>query len=187
MKLHKTAIPGCYEIECVPHLDVRGSFVKTFRASVFQNLSLESNFLETFHSTSSEKVLRGMHFQCPPFDGAKLVYCLQGDVLDVALDLRKGSPGFGRSVSFRLSHNRASAAYIPRGVAHGFFVSNGPATLVYNVSAEYESSADTGILWNSFGFEWPCTSPILSPRDHSFSKFSDFDSPFIYSSDEFNS
>jgi dTDP-4-dehydrorhamnose 3,5-epimerase len=184
VKLRKTAIPGCFEIEYVAHLDARGSFVKTFRATAFRDLGLETDFREAFYSTSSEGVLRGMHFQLPPFDGAKLVYCLHGEVLDVALDLRKGSDSFGQSTAFHLSSNRPSAVYIPRGVAHGFLGMQGPATLVYIVSAEYEPNSDTGILWNSFGFEWPTASPVLSVRDRTFSPLADFDSPFTFSPDE---
>jgi hypothetical protein len=88
MKLYPTIIPGCYEVELSPRLDKRGSFVKTFQATAFRELGLETGFLESFYSVSQPNVLRGMHFQLPPSDGAKLVCCLQGEVLDVALDLR---------------------------------------------------------------------------------------------------
>lgn len=179
MKLHPSTIPGCFELEYVQHTDARGSFIKTFRATAFRELGLESALTESFLSTSAEGVLRGMHFQLPPADGAKLVYCTQGEVFDVALDLRVGSPAFGKTHTFVLS-NSSSAAYIPRGVAHGFMVTKGPATLVYSVSSEYDPQLDSGILWNSFGLDWPLTPSLLSARDQSFVAFADFDSPFRF-------
>jgi dTDP-4-dehydrorhamnose 3,5-epimerase len=184
LKLHKSAIPGCFEIEYTAHADTRGSFVKTFHATSFRALGLETDFAEAFYSTSSEGVIRGMHFQLPPADGAKLVYCLQGEVLDLALDLRKGSPSFGQSATFSLTPGRPVAVYIPRGVAHGFLALREPATLVYSISSEYNPEADTGVLWNSFGFDWPVTNPLLSPRDHNFCTLADFDSPFTFSLSE---
>ncbi len=95
MKLQETKIPGCYEIEFLAQEDVRGSFVKTFHTTAFRELGLESDFSESFYSLSNQNVLRGLHFQLPPADGAKLVYCLQGSIMDVALNLRAGSPSYG--------------------------------------------------------------------------------------------
>jgi dTDP-4-dehydrorhamnose 3,5-epimerase len=184
MKLKATAIPGCFEIEYINRSDPRGSFVKTYQSKAFRELGLEASFAESFYSTSGTDVLRGMHFQMPPADGAKLVYCLRGSVLDVALDLRLGSPAFGKYAVFKLKAEDASAAYMPRGVAHGFFTSHGPATLVYNVSSEYDPGLDTGVLWESFGMEWPVSTPVLSPRDRSFPRLCDFASPFRFSPTE---
>lgn len=184
MKLHATSIPGCFEIEAVQRLDARGNFVKTFRATSFRELGLEAGFTESFYSTSQQDVLRGMHFQMPPADGAKLVYCLQGEILDVALDLRVGSPAFGKFATFQLSPNRANSAYIPRGVAHGFLTISGPATLVYNVSSEYDPALDAGILWDSFAMEWPMAAPRLSDRDRSFPTLAAFQSPFRFAPTE---
>jgi dTDP-4-dehydrorhamnose 3,5-epimerase len=184
MKLLTTRIPGCFEIEFVARKDSRGSFVKTFHATAFRELGLDAAFTESFYSTSSSGVVRGMHFQLPPSDGAKLVYCLQGAVLDVALDLRVGSPAFGEAVKFRLSQDLPAAAYIPRGVAHGFLATEGPATLVYAISSEYDPVLDTGVLWNSFGMDWPEASPMLSDRDRSFPPFAEFKSPFRFAPTE---
>lgn len=184
MKLHATIIPGCYEIEFAPRLDTRGSFVKAFQATAFRELGLEAGFAESYYSVSQPNVLRGMHFQLPPCDGAKLVYCLQGAVLDVALDLRVGSPCFARHTTFELSAGRASAAYMPRGVAHGFFTREGPATLVYQVSSEYNPELDSGVLWSSIGLDWPNAKPVCSVRDSNFVSLNDFVSPFRFAPSE---
>ena len=184
MKLHATTIPGCFEIEYLPRYDARGSFVKTYQATAFRELGLEASFTEDFYSTSLQGVLRGMHFQLQPGDGAKLVYSLQGEVFDVALDLRVGSPTYGHTATFTLNPERPTAAYIPRGVAHGFQVTHGPATLIYSVSSEYDPALDTGVLWNSFGVPWPIAQPRLSDRDLHFPTLADFKSPFRYAPTE---
>lgn len=180
MKLHPTIISGCYGVGLSPRLDKRGSFVKTFQASAFRELGLETGFLESFYSVSEPNVLRGMHFQLPPSDGAKLVYCLQGAVLDVALDLRVGSPSFARHTAFELCAETASAAYIPSGVAHGFYTRKGPAVLIYQVSSEYDPALDTGVLWSSLKMDWPSVTPICSARDSNFASLRDFVSPFRF-------
>lgn len=184
MKLIASEIPGCFVIDLQAFHDARGSFVKTFRATSFRELGLESTFTESFYSTSNEGVLRGMHFQLPPVDGAKLVYVLQGAILDVATDLRRGSPAYGKSVSFELEASTATAVYIPRGVAHGFLTTKGPATVVYSVSSEYVPQLDAGVHWDSLGFDWPISAPLLSARDTGFPALRDFDSPFRYSPTE---
>jgi len=184
MKLYPTIIPGCYEVELSPRLDKRGSFVKTFQATAFRELGLETGFLESFYSVSQPNVLRGMHFQLPPSDGAKLVCCLQGEVLDVALDLRVGSPCFAGYATFELSAGRATAVYIPSGVAHGFYTRKGPAMLVYQVSSEYNPALDAGVLWSSLKMDWPSATPICSSRDSNFVSLSDFVSPFRFAPTE---
>lgn len=180
MKLIPNLIPGCFEIEYTTRADDRGRFVKSYQATAFAELGLEASFSESFYSTSSTGVLRGMHFQLPPSDGAKLVCCVQGEVLDVALDLRVGSPAFGKAVTFTLSAERDCATYIPRGVAHGFLTLRGTATLIYHVSSEYDPASDTGILWSSFGVDWPHPNPQLSPRDRQLPPMSKFVSPFRF-------
>jgi dTDP-4-dehydrorhamnose 3,5-epimerase len=180
MKLSKTTIPGCYELEFISREDARGSFVKTFHTTAFRELGLESGFSEGFYSVSHQNVLRGMHFQLPPMDGAKLVYCLQGRILDVALDLRTGSPSYGKFTTFQLSSANPTAAYIPRGVAHGFYSLSEPSVVVYQVSSEYEPNLDTGVRWDSFGFDWPNTNPGVSERDSKLVRFNDFMSPFRF-------
>ena len=115
-----------------------------------------------------------MHLQIPPADGAKLVYCLEGAILDLALDLRPESPGFGTVYRFELSADAPTAAYIPPGVAHGYYVRNGPALTMYQVTSEYNPHFDTGVRWDSFGFEWPVIEPLISPRDAALATFAEF-------------
>ena len=173
-------IPGCYEIGFASRTDARGCFVKTFHTTAFRELGLESGFSEGFYSVSHQKVLRGMHFQLPPMDGAKLVYCLQGSILDVALDLRVGSPSYGQFTIIELSSANPTAAYLPRGVAHGFLSLSEPSVVVYQVSSEYDSNFDTGVRWDSFGFDWPEASPTVSERDSKLPRLDDFLSPFRF-------
>lgn len=186
MKLLASEIPGCFQLSFSERPDGRGSFVKTFQSTAFREFGLEASFSESFYSVSEKDVLRGMHFQMPPADGAKLVYCLQGAVMDVALDLRVGSPMFGRCAVFQLSGKQATAAYIPRGVAHGFISTDGPATLVYQLSSEYDRNLDSGILWSSLDIQWPISDPILSERDRSWSTLQVFRSPFRFAQTEVN-
>ena len=184
MKLSKTEIPGCYQIEFTARNDFRGSFVKTFHATAFRELGLESAFNEGFYSVSHQNVVRGMHFQLPPKDGAKLVHCLHGAVLDVALDLRVGSPSFGKFAVFQISFAHPVAAYIPRGVAHGFCSLTDPSVVAYQVSSEYDPNLDTGVRWNSFGFNWPVETPAVSERDSKLVAFGSYASPFRFASTE---
>jgi dTDP-4-dehydrorhamnose 3,5-epimerase len=180
MKLSKTKIPGCYEIGFTSRTDARGSFVKTFHTTAFRELGLESGFSEGFYSVSHQNVLRGMHFQLPPIDGAKLVYCLQGSILDVVLDLRVGSPSYGKFAVLELSSANPTAAYLPRGEAHGFYSLTEPSVVVYQVSSEYDPNFDTGVRWNSFGFDWPNASPKVSERDSKLPLLDDFANPFRF-------
>ena len=124
--------------------------------------------------------LRGLHFQLPPHDHAKLVYCIAGSVEDMALDIRVGSPTYGKTVMLELSARKGNMIYLPKGLAHGFCTPNEQATLVYNVSSVYESEADSGIRWDSVGVHWPIQNPLLSNRDQSLPTFDEFKSPFDY-------
>ena len=162
------------------HIDRRGAFVKTIHSGALREWGLDCTFRESFYSVSHPGVLRGMHFQMPPADGAKLVYCLSGEVVDVALDMRVGSPTFGHAIRNVLTAERRVALYIPSGVAHGFLTIAGPAVLMYHVEAEYCERLDFGIRWDSFGLKWGVEHPIMSDRDLSFPSFSSFQSPFRY-------
>jgi dTDP-4-dehydrorhamnose 3,5-epimerase len=174
-------LPGCYEIQLPVHSDARGSFVKTIVSSQFAERELEAGFVETFYTVSGENVLRGVHLQLPPADHAKLVYCVAGGVMDVCLDVRRGSPAFGRHIVIELAAERNNAIYLPRGVAHGFYVRQAPAIIVYHVTSEHVPRLDSGIAWNSFGAVWPTDSPLLSPRDAALTPFKNFASPFRFS------
>ena len=115
-----------------------------------------------------------------PYFHAKLVYCVQGSILDVALDVRIGSPTFGKSLMMELNAESGQALYFPKGIVHGFYCLSEEALMVYKVSTTYSPKDDTGILWNSAGIDWPVQNPIISARDCGFSSFADFESPFVY-------
>ena len=180
MNFHSIVIPGCYEIHPPMFNDNRGSFIKTFHHESFIKHGLMTEWKEEYYTVSIQGVLRGMHFQLPPHDCEKLVYCTAGSVLDVLVDLRVGSPAYGKHVMIELTADKANIIYIPRGIAHGFYVTAGPAIMHYKVSSQYAQSHDTGILWNSAGIEWPDKNPVLSSRDKSFLTFSEFKSPFSF-------
>ena len=179
-ELKETSICGCFEVQPLIFNDARGRFVKVFHQDEFTKLGLETLFAEEYYSQSNRGVIRGMHFQTPPFDHVKVVYCVQGEVQDVVLDLRKGSPTYGQSAAIKLSAQQGNFIYIPKGLAHGFCVTSETATLVYKVSSVYNPKNDSGVLWNSFGFKWPISNPIISERDASFNPLNQFDSPFEY-------
>jgi len=178
--LSESEIPGCYEVQLPVHSDTRGSFVKTVVSSQLSKRGLETSFVETFYTVSGANVLRGMHLQLPPADHAKFVYCVTGDVMDVCLDVRRGSPAFGRHIVIELAPARNNAIYLPRGVAHGFYVRQAPAIIVYHVTSEHEPQLDSGIAWNSFGAPWPSDSPVLSARDAALVPLHRFASPFRF-------
>jgi dTDP-4-dehydrorhamnose 3,5-epimerase len=175
-------LPGCYLLEFPAFRDYRGLFVKSVQRSAFEQRGLECDFSESFYTESGENVLRGMHYQAPPADHAKLIYCISGGIWDIALDLRQGSPTFGEHEVYRLGAERRGAVYLPRGIAHGFFVESAPSVVVYQVTSEHSPAHDHGIHWDSFGAAWPQSSPIVSARDRSFMQFSQFESPFRYDS-----
>lgn len=180
ISLNRTVIPGCYELALRRFDDHRGRFVKISQKSVLTAHGVCADFSESFYSISGERVLRGMHVQLPPSAYGKLVVCLAGSIADVALDLRIGSPAYGRHIMFELNAEQANAVYVPEGVAHGFYVRGAPATVMYQVTAEHDPAADTGIAWDSFGAKWPDLDPIISARDAAFAQFSDFESPFVF-------
>lgn len=179
MNLTATTIPGCLVVAPDAHTDARGSLTKTFAASRFAKAGLTAPFREHFYSRSRRGVLRGLHVQAPPHDGAKLVVCALGEVLDVVVDLRVGSPSFGRPLSHRL-HGPGDALFVPAGVAHGFYVLSDECLLCYSTTAEYAPPSDDGIHWESVGAPWPDHDPIVSPRDARLRPFTDYRSPFVY-------
>jgi len=180
MEIRETEIPGCYEVQPRLFKDDRGVFVKTFHAEEFRSLGLCADWKEQYYSTSNQGVLRGLHFQLPPHDHAKLVYCVAGSVEDVALDLRVGSPTYGKAIILELSAAKGNMIYLPKGLAHGFCTPNEPATLVYNVGSVYDPAADAGIRWDSVDVNWLVQKPLLSDRDRTFPAFDEFKSPFRY-------
>ena len=173
----ETGIPGCYELQPIVRSDDRGKFVKTFHTEYFAENGLETNFPEQYYSVSRKGVLRGMHFQLPPHGHSKIVYCTAGIIVDVALDLRVGSPSYAEHISLELSAEKGNMLYLTEGLAHGFY-SVTEATVAYNVSTVYNPESDAGILWSSIGMDWSDPNPDLSERDTTFPNLNDFESPF---------
>lgn len=178
-ELIPSALPGCYEIQPHRFEDSRGRFVKVFHKETLSKFGLETDFPEEYYSVSHAGVIRGMHFQTPPMQVCKMIYCVQGEVFDVVLDLRVGSPTYKQTASFTLSAHKANIIYVPKGLAHGFCAICDNTTLIYKVSAMYAPQHDTGILWNSIDIDWPTSSPLISERDSNLKPLSEFESPFI--------
>jgi dTDP-4-dehydrorhamnose 3,5-epimerase len=179
MNVKPTAIPGCYEIQSELYKDVRGMFVKTVHRETFAEYGLESDFPEQYYTVSESGVVRGLHFQLPPHAHAKLVFCISGSVLDAVVDLRAGSPTYGKSFQTELSGARGNMLYIPRGLAHGFCAFE-KSVMMYNVTSMYAPQDDAGLLWNSAGITWPVCNPVLSDRDRSFPVLDSFETPFCF-------
>lgn len=178
MKKIETGFDGLYVLEFFSAGDARGGFVKTLQAEQFAENGLEANFKESFYSTSHRGVLRGMHFQLPPHDHTKLVYCNTGKLVDVVLDIRKESKTYGKVFSIELNAERAQGLYIPSGFAHGFEVLEDNTMMTYLVSSVHQPSHDAGILFSSIPYQWQLKQPILSERDQQFGNLNDFVSPF---------
>ncbi len=171
-------LAGAFRITLPAFYDERGSFVKTFHADEFQAAGIPFELKESYFSFSKKDVIRGMHFQYPPFDHAKIVFCPAGAIQDVLLDLRRGSVTFGQFVSGELSAQNHQAFFIPRGFAHGFKALTDQAQTNYLVSSVYNRHNDAGIRYDSFGFDWGVQEPVISQRDLSFPALSDWNPVF---------
>lgn len=158
--------------------DDRGLFVKTFHDTTLKGSGIDFILRESYFSASQKDVIRGMHFQTPPHQHSKIVFCPYGAILDVIIDLRKGSPTYGQYETQELSATNHKAFFIPEGFAHGFRSLTDGAITYYLVSSEYSKDHDTGIRYDSFGFDWETPHPVLSTRDLSFTALRDFSSPF---------
>ena len=158
--------------------DARGTFVKTFHETILKEEGINFVLRESYFSLSKKDVIRGMHFQLPPHHHAKIVFCPQGAILDVIVDLRKSSPTYGQHFAHELSAENHLAYFIPEGFAHGFKSLTDDAITYYLVSSEYSQQHDTGIRYDSIGYGWGVDAPIISERDLSFVNMKEFDSPF---------
>ncbi len=158
--------------------DNRGSFIKTFHENTLEEYGITFQTKESYYSFSHKDVIRGMHFQTPPHQHAKIVFCPYGAILDVIVDLRKASPTYGQYFAQELSGENHKAYYIPEGFAHGFKALTDKTMTYYLVSSVYSRDHDTGIHYDSFGFDWKTENPVLSPRDLSFPDLPGFQTPF---------
>jgi dTDP-4-dehydrorhamnose 3,5-epimerase len=180
VEIEPLAVPGCFLIRPDLASDSRGCFVKTVHSTTMEAKGLNCNFREQYFSRSHHDVVRGLHFQVPPHDHDKLVYCVAGKALDVVVDLRKGSPRFGKACAVVLNGGESTGVWLPRGCAHGFLSLEDDTMLFYHVTSEYAPESDCGILWNSIPFDWPVRNPTVSGRDCSFPPLPTFESPFVF-------
>ena len=178
MQINPIPLPGAQLITLPAFTDDRGRFVKTFHDTALQEAGIHFTLRESYFSLSHKDVIRGMHFQTPPHQHSKIVFCPKGAILDVIIDLRTSSPTYGKFHAGELSEANHRAYYIPEGFAHGFKALTDDAMTYYLVSSEYDKESDTGIRWDSFGFDWNAGSPIVSARDRSFMELARFQSPF---------
>ena len=184
MEVIKTAIEGLVIIEPKVFNDSRGYFFESFSQREFEEKVHKINFVQDNESMSSYGVMRGLHFQRPPYSQSKLVRCVKGKVLDVAVDIRKGSPTYGQHVAVELSEDNHRQFFVPRGFAHGFVVLSETAVIQYKCDNFYTPEADGGISIKdeSLGIDWqiPTENAILSDKDLKHICLKDFDSPFDY-------
>lgn len=183
IEVKKTDIEGVLIIEPKVFGDARGYFLESFNAKEFaEKTGLNINFVQDNESMSSYGVMRGLHFQTPPYTQSKLVRCVKGAVLDVAVDIRKGSPTYGHHVAVELTEDNHRQFFVPRGFAHGFAVLSETAAFQYKCDNFYAPQADGGIsiLDDSLGIDWkiPTEKALLSEKDTKHALLKDFDSPF---------
>ena len=163
----RLAIPDVVEIERHAFDDERGFNMEAYKESVFREAGLDVRFVQDNVSHSKRGVLRGLHYQRPPYEHGKLVSCLQGEIFDVAVDLRPDSPTFGEWVGRELSARNRRMLFVPAGFAHGFQVLGEEALVSYKLTGEYAPAADAGVRWDDpdIGIEWPLANPVLSAKD----------------------
>ena len=178
MLIQALPLSGAKLITLPSSSDNRGSFVKTFHTTSLMAGGINFTLRESYFSFSKKDVIRGMHFQLPPHDHSKIVFCPQGAIMDVILDLRNDSGTYGQYYAHILSAENNQAYFIPEGFAHGFKSLTENTMTYYLVSSEYCQTHDTGIRYDSIGFDWEVTNPILSARDLSFKTLSEFNSSF---------
>jgi dTDP-4-dehydrorhamnose 3,5-epimerase len=180
----ETSLPGVIVVEPQAHGDARGFFAETFRADRFAALGIREEWVQDNHSRSARGVLRGMHFAVGEGQ-AKLVRCARGAILDVAVDIRRGSPAFGRWEAIRLDDENLRQVYLPVGFAHGFVVLSEVADVVYRCSAYYDPALERGFAWDDpeVGIDWTVPEPSLSARDADAPRLAQIvgDLPFVYS------
>lgn len=184
MEVIKTDIEGLVIIEPKVFKDARGYFFESFSQREFEQKVRKVNFVQDNESMSSYGVMRGLHFQRPPYSQSKLVRCVKGRVLDVAVDIRKGSPTYGKHVAVELTEDNHRQFFVPRGFAHGFAVLSETAVFQYKCDNFYAPEADGGISIKdeSLCIDWqiPTESALLSEKDLKHLCLADFDSPFDY-------
>jgi len=180
MQIQPLKIPGTYRILLEPHHDKRGYFLRTYEAAIFRERGLSTEWVNDSQAFSVRNVVRGLHFQKPPFSETKLVRAVVGKAIDVFVDLRKSSPAFGQWDMVELSEQNHAAVYIPKGFAHGYCTPDGDAVVAYKVDSPYAPESEGGLRWNDpdLGIPWPVTDPTVSVKDTLWPLFRGFTTPF---------
>ena len=188
MEVIKTAIEGLYVIEPKVFGDARGYFFESFSEREFKEKVGDIHFVQDNESMSKFGVIRGLHFQRPPYAQSKLVRCVKGEVIDVAVDIRKGSPTYGQHVAVRLTEENHRQFFIPQGFAHGFAVLSESAVFQYKCDNFYHPEADGGIsiMDESLGIDWglKMEEALLSEKDTKHPKLAEFDTPFVWNQEQ---
>ena len=185
MQITATALPEVKLIRPVRHGDARGWFSETFRADALAEHGIDPHFVQENHSLSATPgVVRGLHFQLAPMAQAKLLRVVAGVILDVAVDIRRGSPNFGKHIAVVLSAAEGNQLYVPEGFAHGFCTIEPDSQLVYKVNRYYSPEHDRGLLWNdpALGIDWRLggREPVLSDKDQHHPTLADLPAYFSY-------
>ena len=180
MKIIKTDIEGLLIIKPRVFEDERGYFFESWSKDAFKNAGLDINFVQDNQSLSSKSVVRGLHFQNPPFAQGKLVQVLKGSVLDVAVDIRENSDSYGKHVSVLLSGENKTMFWIPPGFAHGFSTLEDNTIFSYKCSGVYNKESEGSLMWNdtNLNIDWQIENPIISEKDQISNSFSNFNSQF---------
>lgn len=181
-KFEKLDIPDVVLVTPQTFKDSRGFFMETYKMSDFEASSIISNIKQTNFSVSQKNVLRGLHYQLNPSAQGKLVQCLRGSAFDVAVDIRKGSPYFGRWVSALVSAENRNILWVPEGFAHGFLTLEDNTEIMYSNTSEYSKKDERGIIWNDpdIAIKWPINDVLLSDKDMLNPRLSDAEINFIY-------
>jgi len=182
MKITKTKIKGLLIIEPQVFKDERGFFLETYNQKIYEEAGIKYDFVQDNLSKSAKGVLRGLHYQVNPFAQGKLVQVIQGAVLDVAVDIRFGSPTFGQYASVELDEKNKKQFWIPPGFAHGFVSLTGGAIFSYKCTNLYNPESERGIIWNdpSLKINWKTKSPIVSEKDKKNKLFKDIEKDFEF-------
>ncbi|MCX6182480.1 MAG: dTDP-4-dehydrorhamnose 3,5-epimerase [Bacteroidetes bacterium] len=176
MNIVPTEIPEVLIVEPKVFADERGFFYETYNENTFKSHNINAKFVQDNLSKSSKNILRGLHFQKPPFTQGKLVKVIQGSVLDVCVDLRLASPTYGKHIKVLLSENNNRMLWVPEGFAHGFLTLEDETIFYYKCTNFYHAESDSSILWNdpALNIDWGITNPILSDKDRNAKKLSEF-------------
>lgn len=181
MIIEELDFAGCFLVKPRVFHDLRGLFVKTYHEETYGAVGINADFKEEYYSLSHKGAVRGLHFQIPPHEHMKMVFCPKGAVFDAFVDLRKGSKTYLQQRHLELNEDNSHVLLLAPGIAHGFCALQDNSLMVYKTTTAYSPECDAGISWNSCGIEWPAiANPILmSERDKSFPALADFDSPFV--------